>query len=504
MPQKFKYYLDKVLAFLRVHPLVVGLEVSDAVLRLAYFDGKAWHLNGIRLAPGIIEIGKIKNHDQFVAALKELKSKSMPSREAKGKVNAIVSLSSISIYSQVFSLPIIEGENLDKAIQLNIQMVSPVEISQAYSGWQKVGEDQGSLRLEILSAFIDRPTVDELGRALFEAGFLAVVLESRALALARIFREQAEGVDANRSYVMFGLDNSGLDFLIIRRSQLYFEYFIPWRDVMDEKGQISMPSFEAAIIRSLHQVVNFYSQHWPDPLVGVVLSATALKDEATRVIKDNFPLTVTELTLRLDQSMGPEWFVSLGCGLRGLKPRNRDKEMSLLGIGAEEEFRREQLLGFTRLWRLLVPVSLGVLLVSFLLADAFLIQTQRSLEAQALFNLNSAQANESQALQAKAAEFNKEVSFIDAVAKSASSRSKFLEKFSQLLVSHGITSDRLSFGSPANPISMSGEAQSEAKIADFKKAIESDPGFKEINLPLSDIRHVAGGVSFSISFKLVQ
>lgn len=504
MSQKFKYYFDKLLAFLRVRPLVVGLEISDAVLRLAYFDGVAWRLNGIRLLPGIIEAGKIKNHDQFVAALKELKARTFSKKEIRHKVSVIVSLSSISIYSQVFSLPIIEGENLDKAILLNIQMVSPVEISQTYSGWQKVGEDQGALRLEILSAFIDRPTVDELGRALFEAGFLVAVLESRALALARILREQAVGVDVSRPYVMFSLDNSGLDFLIIRRGQLYFEYFIPWRDVMDEKGQISMPSFEAAITRSFHQVVNFYSQHWPEPLAGAVLSATALKDEARKIIKENFSLEVTDLSLKFGQTIGPEWFVALGCGLRGLKPRSRDKEMSLLGIGAEEEFHREQLINFARLWRLSMPVALGMLLISFLLADLFLIRMRTSLEAQTLFNLSDAQAKENQTLQDKARDFNQGVALIGNIEKSAISRSKFLEKLSGLLSAHGVTVSRFSFGSLDTPITVNGEAQSETKISDFKKALEGDPAFKEINLPLSDIKPVLGGVSFSITFRLAR
>jgi len=504
MAQKLKYHLNKLLAFLGVRPLVVGLEISDVVLRLSYFDGRMWRLGGVRLTPGVVEAGKIKNYDQFVAALKELKSKSFLGQDIKKKVNAVVSLSSISIYSQVFSLPIIKGENLDKAIQLNVQMVSPVEISQTYSGWQKVGEDQGALRLEILSAFIDKPTVDELGRALFDAGFFVVALESRALAFARVLREQAAGIDADSPYIAFSLDNSGLDFLIIRRSQLYFEYFIPWRDVMDEKGQISMPSFEAAIIRSLRQVVNFYSQHWPEPLDGVVLSTTALKDEAAKIIKDNFSLAVKELKLRLGQSIGSEWFVSLGCGLRGLKPRSQDREISLLGIGAEEEFRREQLLGFAGFWKLLMPVALGILFVSFLLANLFLINTRRSLEAQALFNLSDAQAKENQALQDKAKDFNGEVVLISNIEKAAVLRGKFLEKISGVLADYGIIVDRITFGLPDAPITINGEAQSAAKIADLKKALENNPSFKAINLPLSGIQPGPEGVSFSITLQLAQ
>jgi len=410
-----KYYSEKLLALLRLKSVLAGLEISDASLRLAYFDGKAWQINGVRLEPGVMEGGKIKDREKFVAALRGLKLKLLSGEGGRKRINTIVSLSSISIYSQVFSLPIVEGENLEKAIQLNVQMVSPVESSQAYSGWQFVGRDQDALRLEILSAFIERATVDELSKALFEAGFLIVALESRALALSRVLRVEGDGIDVARSYVMVSIDGSGIDFLIIRGGQLYFEYFNPWRDIMDEKGQVSMELFRTTILRSLHQVLNFYGQHWPDPVSEAILSATALGEEAKKVIEENFSMPVRTLTLKLGESVGPEWYIALGCGLRGLVSRRQDKELSLLGFGAEEEFRREQFIDFIRLWRLAMPAALGVLLLMFFLADIFVIQTRKNLESQTLFNLSSEQLKEIETLQAGAKEFNKIVAAIKAV-----------------------------------------------------------------------------------------
>jgi hypothetical protein len=501
----FKYYWEKILSALRVRPLTVGIEVSDLALRLAYFDGKAWHFGGVRLEPGIIEAGKIKNREQLVLALKTLKAKAFNKNDVKKRINAIVSLSSISIYSQVFSLPIIEGENLDKAIQLNIQMVSPVDVAQAYSGWQMVGEDQKALRLEILSAFIDRSMVDDLSRALLDAGFLTVALESRALALTRLLREEDVNFEIERPYVVVSLDNSGLDFLIIRGGQLYFEYFNPWRDIVNEKGQISPQAFEAAITRSLHQVINFYGQHWPEPLEDVVLSATALKEDAERIIKENFSLVARELKPRTVQSIGPEWFVAVGCGLRGLKPRSQDKEMSLLGIGAEESFRREQLLYFANLWRLLIPISLGLLLVSFVLADVFLIQTRRGLESQLLYGLPSEQAKENQTLQTQAYDFNREVALIQSTQKATVYKSKFWDKISGPVAASKLTITRLSFQSPDAPITIAGSASSEDQIIAFKNALEGDPSFQDVNLPFSGIQTAPGGaVSFSMTFRLRQ
>ncbi len=411
-------------------------------------------------------------------------------------------MSSIGIYSQVFSLPIIEGENLEKAIQLNVQMVSPIEASQAYSGWQKVGEDKASLRLEILSAFVDKSVIDELNQALFDGGFVAAAVDSRALSLARLFREEGIGFDENKSYVLLSIDSSGMDFLIIRRSQLYFEYFSPWREAADEKGEIQISSFNAAITRNLHRVMNFYSQHWPEPLEGVILSATALVDETKKVVAENFSLPVRELRLSMDQSIGPEWFVALGCGLRGVKPRGADKEVSLLGIGAAEEFYREQLIGFMSFWRLLVPLVLGLLVVSFFLSDLFLIQTRHSLEARALPTFSGEQTKEYSTLAAQADDFNRSVKLIESVQSSLFSDGKLWDKISGIMATAGVKPDHLSFQGINSPVALSGTAKSEDQVMAFKSALANDPEFGGVNLPISNIETNPEGVSFSLTFNI--
>lgn len=502
MSKALRYYYEKLLNFLKVRQGVGGLEVSDLAMRFAYFDGKIWRIAGVRLEPGILDGGKIKDKEKFADALRDLKSQALGKEGAKKTVNVVVSLSSISIYSQVFSLPIIEGENLSKAIELNVQMVSPMEASQAYSGWQTVGEDQGSLRLEILSAFTDKSVVDEMNAVFRSAGFKMAAVESRALALARFLRHEGDGLDLAKPYILVSLDNSGLDFLIIRRGQLYFEYFSPWRDVADAEGRVAMPAFEAVITRNLHQVMNFYGQHWQEPLGDILISASALKEDVERIIKNNFALSARELKLKTIRSVGPEWYVVLGCGLRGLTPRGADKEMSLLGIGAQEEFAREELLSFTSFWELLMPVALGMLLIIFLMADLFLIQTRRGLESQTLFTLPSEQAKENDLLQKQADDFSGSVAMIAAVENSAVSQGKLLDKISGLAARNGVTLSRLSLPSLGSSFTLYGLAASEDKVVSFKDVLSTDPALKNINLPLSAINSGPSGLSFSMTFEL--
>lgn len=508
---RLSHYIPKILSVLRIRPFIGGLEISDIAFRFVSFSGGVWHLVVIRLEPGILEGGKIKNREKFISALKDLKSKAFPGKKPR-KISVVTSLSSINIYSQVFSLPIVKGENLDRAIQLNIEMVSPMDASQAYSGWQKVGENQGSLQLEILSAFIDRAVVDEITKALLAADFIPVVVESRALALTRLLREEGPriGIDINKSYVLVNVDSSGIDFLIIRMGQLYFEYFNPWRDIMDDKGEISLRAFEVAVIRNFHQVVNFYGQHWTEPLSEVVLSAAALKNETKKIISDNFPFVVRELALvaynkgKKDQEIAPEWFIALGCGLRGKSPRSQDREMSLLGIGAQEEFHEEQIILFIDFWRVLIPAALGLLLALFSVSYLFLVQIRSGLESQSLLTLGNSGLKEGQALQARAEEFNRLVALFTAVKTSEVPKSQLIEKINGIAESSGVTTDRIYFQGPGTPMVLSGKIRSEEDLAALKDVLMNDPGFGDVNLNLSDIRQGSDGLSFSITFRLNQ
>ena len=69
-------------------------------------------------------------------------------------------------------------------------MVSPVDVAQTYFGWEMLGSDEANLKSEVSAAFVDKALVDELTQTLYAGGFITVGVESRALALVRIFRQK--------------------------------------------------------------------------------------------------------------------------------------------------------------------------------------------------------------------------------------------------------------------------------------------------------------------------
>ena len=200
--------------------------------------------------------------------------------------------------------------------------------------------------------------------------------------------------------------------------------------------------------------------------------------------------------------VGPEWYVALSCGMRGMSVRKNDTEMSLLGIDAKEEFEREQLLGLVHFWRIGMPLILGLVVGVFFAANAFLIQTQNTLESATVFNLSQAQAGENQTLQVMAREFNQTVAYIQAVETSTFPKSKLIEKIVQLAGANKITIVELTYRTAEAPLTITGKAESLDGMSAFKAALVKDHSFKNVNLPLDGYTVVVDGVNFSLTFEL--
>ncbi|RJP45744.1 hypothetical protein C4587_00310, partial [Candidatus Parcubacteria bacterium] len=432
-------------------------------------------------------------------ALRELHAQILGTKSRK-RINAIVVVSSLDVYSQIVTIPLVRGGDREQAIELNVRMVSPFEIAQSYAGWQEVGGDVEAGKLEVLSAFAERAVADDLKHILREAGFFAVVLEPRPLALARLLREGILGFDPARPTLALHVDGSGLDFLVLRGGQLYFEYFNPWRDVADEKQQVSMQAFEAAVTRSLHQVLNFYGKHWTEPVAEIFVSAGNLDAAVTKMLDGNFSLSVKPMQSAFGQALGPEWFVAAGSALRGARPRREDQELSLLGITAEDEFRQEQVLRFLRFWTVLLPVGFSILLAALIGMDFFLGRVQASLEAQSRAAGGNREIEELQLLERSAREFNGLVSRLKAVASSITPKNPFLARFGA--ASGGVRVTKFSLPAPDARAMLAGFASSEDEIKTFRNALEDDPLFQDVDLPITAIKKEPAGFSFSISLSV--
>ena len=316
----------------------------------------------------------------------------------------------------------------------------------------------------------------------------------------RLLRERGAGIDKDKSYLLVSVDNSGLDFLIVRRGGLYFEYRNRWADLMDDKGQITVEKFEESLVANLRQVINFYEQHWPEPLSNIVLSAAAFREETETAVKEVSAVPAIPLRLTDSPSLPPEWFSAFGSSLRPTKAGTN--QINLLGEGAEDVFQEEQMLRFANFWRIVFPLALGLLLLAYGVADAFLVHIEAQVKAQMSITVPAAQLAAINQLQASATAFNQSVSLVAGIEKAIQPEYIVLADLTDHAASSGVTITHVGLQGVSAPVFLSGTADNEGSIIGFKNAIAADPRFGPVNLPLTNIQQNGGSFTFSMDFPL--
>jgi len=489
-------FYQKILESFRASMPVGGLEIGDSVLRWSVWRDAEWRLASLRLPPGIVSGGEIKDFKEFVEALRSLKSQI--GGGARSKIPAVVSLASLKAYLQVFSLPFLNEDKLEEAISLNLQMSSPIPFKDAYSDYELLLRDEDAQKSEYLGAFIDQEPVGQILKALEDAGFMAVSVEPRGLSIVRVVRKFSS-FERGRSYILMTVDTNGLEFIVLRNGNLYFDYFSTWKDLEAENKEISTDGFKEIVVRSLQQVLNFYRARWSEPIDSILLASTNLSQEIKNILKGNFPFEVQELALELGGASN-EWLIALGAGLRGTIPLREDREISLLGIDTKAQYRREQVLGFLRFWRSVVPASLAVLLTAFLGSYYMLVRAERDLGNSPTIRLTPEQQAQESALEKEAQAFNKEVSmFLKLQEIYNPAKVVLLDRLTPITDSYEIKLNHLAYG-VGGVVTLAGESRIHDSILGFRDAVSKENSFKNINLPFESIQPNPNGFNFSMTF----
>ncbi|MDP3947291.1 MAG: hypothetical protein Q8Q41_01190 [bacterium] len=507
----FTALLGRILKRLNPTPSIGGLEISESALRYILLRNGVLETAALKLPPGILEGGRVKDAANFVAALKNLRGQiPVP---PKRSVHVIASFPSEPVYVQAFSVPFLAEGNLDEAAQLNLQMISPMDPKETYHDWQQIegssaasppaGGVSASGGFELLGALIESNTADAYASALKEAGFVPLAAEFPSLSLTRLVKEEGASFDPQMPTVIINVSSDGIDFAIVRNGNLYFNYFVPWRAIAATARQISSAVFANSVVLNLQQVMNFHSSRWGGPVKNIILVARGLEREIRDVILKNFPDTnVSDLALRRYAQVPVAHYTALGAALRGLIPRSEDVIISLLGVGTEEEYHENKLRLFISFWRNVVFSSLGFLLVLFLVAELFLIRTDRRFIEQVQGGIATPEVTEVAKLEGEAKAFNRAVKLIVSAKGEEISWSPLLRSIEALASPRGVSVTRVLLTTRENPILILGRANTEEEAIEFRKALEGDPQIDTAELPLSLIVRDGKGFTFAITVTL--
>ncbi len=494
---KFPSFFNTVLEALRVKTPVAGLEISDLTLRLAVPGSERWDIYNERLPLGVIEDGVVKDPVRFKESILSLK-KLAAERYGKRKIPVVVSLVSSQIYTQAFPLPVVQEGETEKVIALNLKMISPLNFDDVYVGWQYVKKESSAGRFEILGAFLKRPVVLGIESALEGGGFRPLALEPRSLSLARLIRNLGMGAVGGKPAAVLSVSEEGLNFLVVKEGQMYFEYTELWKNLYDPGKYISLDEFKAAIKRSVQQLINFYSQRWPEPLGEFLIIAPSLVSEVEKILKDDFSFPAHELIFPQDTKIGGEWFATIGAAWRGTSMNGKDEELSLLGHTAHHIFTRERFVDFLLFWRIVAPVVLTVILLIVMTTDFLIIREIGRLQATSTSRVSPEDRASFLALEAKAQKFNEDVNLIKSIRSAENFKSSFIKDIFGRAGSSSVQITSLRFEQNGSFL-LSGQAASEDRIILLKNSL-IEGGYQNADLPLSGIRSDGQGYVFSMTF----
>lgn len=475
-------------------PFIAGLSVTDSSLRYFEFKGGKERSVSLRLPPGIIEGGKIKDRENLIAALKTVHKEA--SKGSHDPLKLVLSLQGNTVFAQTFTVPSISEYNLDEAAMLNLQMISPVDIKQSYYSWQRIGRSsRDASQIELLGAFIPKDTVDQYVSALTEANYQVVAVEFSSLSIVRSIN--STGIFAKDvPYVICEVGSEGLEFLIVRNGSLYFDYFFPWSFLQGEGQTITVSQLEDAIAAQIKKLINFYVGHWGGKIENVVLVASSMQEKLYHMIKGKFP------ELELEVVVPKQVSAAHGAALRGLVPRSQDVDISLMSVSAQQVFERDQVVSFIAGWRNVLTVVFGFLVLLFVFVDLFLRSFAAEAERTAKLNIDSTGTKASTEIVGKVNEFNGMVALVGKAKANDAAISVFFDEM-QARGGGLIQFDKIYFPGVGKQAVIEGTAAREHDILTFKQSLDEVPQFEDIQLPLGSMVPTSSGrYSFLIRFKV--
>ncbi len=483
----------------RIMPLPIsgGLSVSDSAFRYCRFrdDGTIASEVSLRLPPGIVEGGRIKDRPLVVAALEKLRSLTDIRKNEKGEV--VLSLPGALVYSQIFSLPDLADASLAEAADLNIRMISPVNLNEAYYGYQVIGVPDSGFGKEILAAFISASASDEWALAVKEVGFLPVATEFHSLSLVRLAGVE---VDPRALHLAVSVTPEGVSLVLIKNRNLVFDYFFSWASVQGGDKRITVIRLRDVLFAEINKVVNFSLSRFGGEVQSIVVNAEGLEEEIISGIKNTFPkIKVSKLILPEGRPAG--YAVAIGAAVRGRMLRSADEMISLSSITVIKDYEQNRIFSAIVLWRRMAVVSLSFLLLVMSVANFFLFRMSGDTGADIVRELSPVELAEYGRLKALAADFNSLVSSVAAIRFEENKISPFIERIAEY-AGNDIRFTRFAFQSFSQPVTISGVAPSMDAVLNFHKRMLQAPGISGVELPLSAVQvSLSGETSFVMSFR---
>ncbi|MFH1597636.1 MAG: type IV pilus assembly protein PilM [Patescibacteria group bacterium] len=184
-----------------------GLDFSDYILRIVQFfklrgDIKLRAYGEIKIPPGLIQNGIIKNEDKVAKSIKDLL------KNLQGKVtghNVVACLPEKTSFIKVIDLPEAET-NIEGIVKKDLPNHIPLSLNEVYYDWQNLGKSGNNSR--ILIGASPKIIVDGYVRTLEKANLVPYALEIESVAITRCLSKIKEKSNGAQIIIDLGFDRS--------------------------------------------------------------------------------------------------------------------------------------------------------------------------------------------------------------------------------------------------------------------------------------------------------
>lgn len=216
------------LEFLSLKPESFGLDLSDLSLKIVKLKKRRKFLKlaswgEVKIKPGIIEQGEIKNEAALVQVIKQGLNK--VKGERLNTRNVIVSLPEKKAFLQVIQMPRMKKEELKTAVLFEAENYIPLSAEKVYLDFQLVPPVHDHLdHFDILIAAFPKKIVDSYLSCLKKVGLSPLALEVESQSIARALIK-----DGLSPFPLFIIDfgTSRASFIIFSGYSLRFTSSIP-------------------------------------------------------------------------------------------------------------------------------------------------------------------------------------------------------------------------------------------------------------------------------------
>lgn len=171
---------------------LVGVDVSATGIKVMAINPHKMVVQGygsVDLDPQKMQVSLAKGDSYLFEGIKKLLESKITGRLTSN--HAAVSVPTSRTYSRTIQLPVAAEENLESALQLEVEQYVPISASELYTDYQVI--ERNKENLTVLLSAVPKRIVDSIVHSCQQAGLEPVIVQAGISAAARLIKTTEEG-----------------------------------------------------------------------------------------------------------------------------------------------------------------------------------------------------------------------------------------------------------------------------------------------------------------------